>query len=282
MIGFLSAVPTTSPAVTVGSSVPTIPPAPYVTPVPSVTVPGSTGSGFTITSGQNLHATQSAVGLSAGILIVVALLAVLALLGVFVIIVVANRADPDPSGRRPQSVYFFAVSFVTIMTSIIGSTVVVSALVRFIGSHPNPISDSVARTVVLGGLITLVSTGLLVTHLRRGLTLALADPESTTPSRRIAQTYVAAVAFVVVVVLLVVTVLSVYLICALAGPGVFGSLGGRAIAGRYLIASVYVGAVSLTILWTHRNLVPPGLHFFGRRTGTEQLPAETPPSADVP
>jgi hypothetical protein len=141
MIGFLSAVPTTSPAVTVGSSIPTIPPAPYVAPAPTVTVPSGTGSGFSITSGQNLHATQSAVGLSVGILVVVAILAVLALLGVFVIIVVANRADPDPSGRRPQSVYFFAISFVTILMAIIGSMMIVVALVRFIGTHASPIGD---------------------------------------------------------------------------------------------------------------------------------------------
>ncbi|HXP33814.1 MAG TPA: hypothetical protein VN820_07325 [Acidimicrobiales bacterium] len=220
----------------------------------------------------------SLLGLLAGVLAVVA---VLALVGVLVIVVVANRADPDPSGRRPQSVYFFAVSFVTIVSAIIASTVVVSALVRLIGSHASPIADSIARSVVLGGLITLVSLFLLVTHLRRGLALALADPQSTTPSRRVGQSYVAAVAFVSVVLLLVVTVFSLYLIFALAGPGVFGSFGGHAPALRYLIDAVYLGAVLGVILWTHRNLVPPGLRLLGAGAG-RSAPAPPPVPAAPP
>ena len=193
---------------------------------------------------------------------------VLALLGGFVIVVVANRADPDPSGRRPQSVYFFAVSFVTILTSILGSTVVVVGLTRLIGSHPSPVANTVARTVVLGGLITLIAVVLLVTHLQRGLFLARSDPASTTsPSRRVGQSYVSAVAFLMVLVLLVTTVLTVYLVFSIVGPGVFGSFGGRAPVVRYLVITVYLAAVAATVLWTHRGLVPPGLHVWGGNGG---------------
>ncbi len=208
-----------------------------------------------------------------------ALVVVMAVVGVLVIVVVANRADPDPSGRRPQSVYFFAVSFVTLLTSIIGSSVVVSALVRLIGSHSSPIGNSIARLVVLGGLITLVSMVLLITHLRRGLVLV--GTESMSPSRRVGQTYVSAVAFLAVLVLLVVTVLSAYLVFAIAGPGVFGSFGGRVPAIRYLIDAVYLGVVAGLILWTHRNLVPPGLHVLGDGGGAAGLPGD-PPTAAVP
>ena len=248
-----------------------------------VTIPAYPGgSGGIQGGGSSVSVPSVGLGVSSvlGVLVdVLAVVAVLAIVGVFVIVVVANRADPDPSGRRPQTVYFFAVSFVTIVAVIIASTVVVSAPVRLIGSHGSPIADSIARTVVLGGLITLVSMFLLVTHLRRGLVLALADPESTTPSRRVGQSYVAAIAFVSVVVLLVVTVFSVYLIFALAGPGVFGSFGGRAPALRYLIDAVYLGAIVGTILWTHRNLVPPGLHLLGNGAGRHGLagqPARQP------
>ena len=211
---------------------------------------------------------------------VLAIVVVLALLGIFVIVVVANRADPDPTGRRPQSVYFFGVSFVTILTSIVGSAVVVSALTRFIGSHSRPISDSVARTVVLAGLVTLISVVFLVTHLRRGLTLARADAAVTSPSRRVGQTYVSAVAFLSVLVFLVVSVLAVYLVFVIGGPGVFGSVGGRAPAVRYLVEAVYLGVVAGVILGTHRNLVPPGLHVFGRNVGAGE-PGGGAPGAPV-
>ncbi len=201
----------------------------------------------------------------AGIVVdVLAIMILLALVGVLVIVVVANRADPDPSGRRPQSVYFFAVSFVTITTSIIGSTVVVWALVQLIGGHSGSITNSVARTAVLGGLVTLASLLLLVTHLRRGVALTRADGPSPNPSRRVGQSYVSAVAFLAVLSLLMVTVLGVYLIFAIAGPGVFGSFGGQTAALRTLVVAIYLGWVAVLVLWSHRNLVTPGLSFFDK------------------
>jgi hypothetical protein len=57
---------------------------------------------------------------------VVAVVVVPALIGFFVIAVVANRAGPDPSRRRPQRVYCFAVSFVTIQTDSSAATTVPS------------------------------------------------------------------------------------------------------------------------------------------------------------
>jgi hypothetical protein len=248
-----SAVPTTIPFPTGGSTIPGIPATP-TGPGPSF---GPTVSSAA-TGGLSL-------GSIAGVLVsALAIVVVLLLIGVFVIVVVANRADPDPSGRRPQSVYYFAVSFVTILTSIVGSAVVVWALVRLIGTHDSPIADAVARAVVLGGLVMLASLVLLVTHLRRGIDLARADPEGPGPSRRVGQSYVSAVAFVSMLVLLVVAILSVYLVFAIAGPGVFGSFGGRTSALRDLLLALYLGLVAVVVLRTHRSLVAPGLHLFGR------------------
>jgi hypothetical protein len=193
----------------------------------------------------------------------VAVLILLALVGVLVIIVVSNRADPDPSGRRPQSVYFFAVSFVTLTTSIIGSAVVVVSLIRFIGGHSSPIADSIARSLVIGGLITIVSFILLRTHLQRGLALVRADEGATTPSKRVGQSYVSAVAFVAILTLLIVSVFAVYLIFSIAGPGVFGSVGGRISTLRVFLETLYVADVALVVLWTHRNLIDPPLQIFG-------------------
>jgi hypothetical protein len=232
-----------------GGFSPSTPASPYVS-----------GSGFTDTS-NSLQTFTSLAGTFLEVLVVVALLS---FVGVFVIIVVSNRADPDPSGRRPQTVYFFAVSFVTIGTTIIGSAVVVVALVQLIGHHSGSITNTVARAAVIGGLITLVSAFLLSAHLRRGLEGARSQQPETNPSQRVGQSYVGAVAFISVSTFLLTVILSIYLLFALARPGVFGSFGGSTPIFRLLVVSIYLGGVSILVLWSHRNLVPPGLGFLGR------------------
>lgn len=246
--------------------------------VTAPTISGLTPGGFpTQGGGSSVSVSGTGLGLAplAGALIeVLAVLALLAIVGVFVIIVVANRADPDPSGRRPQSVYYFAVSFITLSTSIIGSAVVVSGVVRLVGSHSGSITNSVARTIVIGGLVTLISLFLLITHLRRGLVLARAEDAVPSPSQRIGQSYVSAVAFVSILSLLVIGVVAAYLVFALAGPGVSGSFGGRGPSARVLVVAVYLGVIAGVVLRSHRNLVPPGLHLFHGRhdAGAPQSP----------
>ena len=205
----------------------------------------------------------SFVGIAGIVGIVVEVLALfffMAIIGLVIIIVVANRADPDPSGRRPQSVYYFAVSFVTLVISIVGSIVVFVSLIQLIGHHSPGIGNATARSVVLGGLVTIASLVLLRPHLRRGVDLV--GSEVTNPSRRVAQSYVSAVCFLSILILLVTTIFVAYLIFVLAGPGVFGSLGGRTPAFRALLDALFVGAVAGFVLYTHRNLVSPGLQWF--------------------
>ena len=79
------------------------------------------------------------------------------ILAVFVVIVVANRAEPDPTGERPLAVYLFAVSFFSMFVVLFGTFAMVLGLVQLIGSHPavasvskHPVGDAVVRTVVLG------------------------------------------------------------------------------------------------------------------------------------
>ena len=217
---------------------------------------------------------------------VLGVLILVAVVGIFVIIVVANRADPDPSGRRPQAVYYFAVSFITLATTIVGSAVVVVGLVQLMGHHSGSINNPVARTVVVGGLIALISLFLLVTHLRRGLMLARAEDVMPSPSQRVGQSYVAAVAFVSMLTLLVTGIVIAYLIFALIGPGVFGSFGGRTPSLRYLIVAAYLGLVALAVLQTHRNLLQPRLRLFPR--GLHAVapkaapPAPEPPASEPP
>jgi hypothetical protein len=246
--------------------------------VASNSIPGGVSSG-------NLSIGGGGLGLGTvfeGLLEVLGVLILVAVVGIFVIIVVANRADPDPSGRRPQSVYYFAVSFITLATSIIGSAVVVIGLVRLVGHHSGSITNSTARTVVIGGLIALVSLFLLVTHLRRGLVLARAEDVLPSPSQRVGQSYVAAVAFVAMLTLLVTGVVIAYLVIALIGPGVFGAFGGRVASFRYLIVAAYLGLVALAVLQTHRNLLEPRLRLFPKSHYGGSSEAPPPPPVDPP
>lgn len=192
-----------------------------------------------------------------------AVLAVLSMVGILVIIVVANRADPDPSGRRPQSVFYFAASFVTLATTILGSAVVVSGVVVLVGNHSSSVSNSAARAILFGGLVTVISAFLLTLHLRRGLALARSDSASQGPSQRVGQSYVSSVAFVSVLSILVLGVFSVYLIFAITGPGLFGSLGNRSDTVRVFIVSAYLCVAAAAVLLTHRKLVKPDLDLFG-------------------
>jgi hypothetical protein len=238
---------------------------PNFTPLP-VTQGGTPGITYQGGGSSGVLTQSSGLGLSTFLGIFVdlfAVLAVLSMVGIFVIIVVANRADPDPSGRRPQSVFYFAASFVTLATTVLGSAVVVSGVVVLVGNHSNSVSNSAARAILFGGLVTLISAFLLTVHLRRGLALARADSEAQGPSQRVGQSYVSSVAFVSVLSLLVLGVFSVYLIFAIAGPGLFGLLGNRSDTVRVLIVAAYLCVVAGTVLWTHRKLVKPDLDLFG-------------------
>ncbi|HXA31822.1 MAG TPA: hypothetical protein VNV87_06155 [Acidimicrobiales bacterium] len=234
------------------------------------TIIGSNGGGTYHSSVQLVPASSGVGGLGSlvGVLIgLLGLVVLLAVVGVLVIVVAANRAEPDPSGRRPLSVYLFATSFIALIAAVVGSVTVVSSLVQLIGSHPgpslpgiHPIGDAAARGAVLGGLITVVSVAILVVHLRQGLLFARADGEAG-PSQRVARSYVAAVAFLSVLILLAGTVMGIYLLFEIAGPGIFGGGGGRIPAVRNLIIVAYVVLVADLILYTHRDLVTPGLRF---------------------
>jgi hypothetical protein len=224
------------------------------------TIPTSS-SGFTDTTSSAL----SILPIAAIVVEVLAVFTVMAVVGLFIIVVVANRADPDPTGHRPQAVYYFAVSFVTLVTTITGSVVVVFSLVQLIGNHGPGLGDATARSAVLGALIAVASGVLLRVHLARGVNLTQSD--ITNPSKRVGQSYVSAVAFLSVLILLAVTILAIYMVFALIGPGVFGSFGGRSAAGRFLIDAVYVGLVAGFVLRAHRNLVTPGLQLFRRPGG---------------
>jgi hypothetical protein len=172
---------------------------------------------------------------------------------VFIIIVVANRAEPDPRGLRPQSVYLFGMSFVTLMVTYTGTTLVVTSLLSFIGSHSSPIADGVARTVVIGGILVLIGGGALAFHGRKGIGNARGDGTPDGPNARILHTYASVVTFVFTVTLLVTFGVAVYILFQLVGPGIFGG-GNRTGSLRTLLDLVYVMLASGFVIMQHAKL----------------------------
>ncbi len=272
MSGVLGAVTTTIPGFPTGGTGPG-----FSSGSSTLTVPGasSTGSGV-------VNSVLGVSSIASALIEVVALVTVLSVVGIVVIAVVANRADPDPTGRRPQSVYFFMVSYVAITTAISGSAYVVAAILVLTAHHTASVGHDIDRLLLAGALVTIVSLCVLSVHVRRGLTLARADDSLSNPSKRVGQTYVAVVSFVSILVVLVTSVLAIYTLFAIAAPGTFGSFGGRGWAARVLIESVYLLLVATYLLWRHSSLLTPGLGIFARKVsgsgGIGSAPLGEPPA----
>lgn len=225
----------------------------------------------------------------------------LALLAILVVLVVANRADPDVTGRRPLAVYFFGVSFLALFATLFGSFAVVLGLVQLIGHHTgfsespalHPVGDAVARVAIVSGIITLVALAVLVVHIRRALEVSgRADPR-TGPLGRVAQSYVATVSFVAVLVTSAASVFVLYQLVRIIAPGVFQVTGTRVESLRPLLAAAYLALAALAILVLHMRLVPPDVRrgsFAGRHSltpahdqGSAMTAAPTyPPSGPFP
>jgi hypothetical protein len=212
---------------------------------------------------------------------------VVAVVGIFVIVVVANRAEPDPTGRRPLAVYYFAVSFLTLFAALFGSFGIVLGLVQLIGGHGgavagvgsaapavsglpalpgipepvaagvlHPVGDAVARTAVVSGIVLVVAAAVLFVHLRRGLAVSgRADPRLG-PVGRVGQTYIAATAFTALVIAVVSVVVTSYELARIVAPGVFEVPGPRVDTLRPLLAAAYLALAALAVLLTHLRLVP--------------------------
>jgi hypothetical protein len=157
-----------------------------------------------------------------------------------------------------------------------------------LGAGTHLVGDAVARAAVFGGIITVISVAVLMPHLRRGL--ALSSPDGT-PAKRVAQSYVSAVAFIAVLAAVVGLIVTIYAIFQIIAPGVFHSggatairsisfgparllapgkvlasggfhvqviagSGGRIPALRHLLTSLYFMLAATIILCGHLRLVP--------------------------
>jgi hypothetical protein len=205
------------------------------------------------------------------------------ILAVFVVIVVANRADPDPTGERPLAAYLFAVSFFSIFVVLFGTFAMVLGLVQLIGSHPgvasvskHPVGDAVARIVVLGAIIVAVAVVLLQTHLRRALALPDVGRRQPGPIFRVAQSYAASVSVASVFICAVSLVVFVYEVLRILAPGVFELSGTRIAAARVVLAALYLAFASAALVAAHARLLPAGRFGHPQPGGPLAAPPPTP------
>jgi hypothetical protein len=205
-------------------------------------------------------------GLTGGIFAVIAVaLALFSLiLLVPIIIIVANRAEPDQRGLRPQSIYLFGMSFVSLQLTFAGSVLIVTSLFSVIAPHYSPLTNAVARQVVIGSLFVVLFGAALLLHLRRGIETARGDGVVAGPNVRVMQSYAAVVGFIYFLQVLFSLGVAIYLVFALIAPGVFGSIGSdRSGTLALLLDLVYVMLASAYIVMAHSSIGPSALQ--GRR-----------------
>lgn len=209
----------------------------------------------------------NSLGFLAEVLVIVVLGVPLILGGLFVILVVANRADPDHTGRRPTVIYLFATSFVTLFITLFATYLIATKLFGLIGrristgNSLHPIGDAAARGSVIGVLIALATGAALYIHLRAATTISSAEEERTSPIGRIHASYLAAVSFVCVVIVIAAGVAAVYQLFPIAAPGVFAPGHGRSRVAplRALFPAVYLAVAAAAVLRAHWRAAPTAL-----------------------
>ncbi len=181
----------------------------------------------------------------------------------YLIIVVANRADPDPTGKRPITVYLVGAAFLFLWAAYIGSVVIISSLIGLIGTNygPSP-GDAAARGVTVGLLIALVAGLLHVMHFRKALELADGESDPSSPTKRVVRSYVAVVSFISMLVLVVVSITMLWTLFGIIAPGVYHAPK-RLDSFKNLLDQAYILFLSWFVFWGHQKIAPSSLRLFG-------------------
>jgi hypothetical protein len=224
-------------------------------------------------------ALSSLIGIGIAALLLIPLLGI----GVVVIAVVANRAEPDPTGRRPIAVYLFAASFFTLFVTMFATYGAVARLATLIGTAntdsnvdpgsssdsfsssggigsvvKHPVGDAVTRGVVLFGLVALVSGAACYLHLRAAGRISAPDVPHGGPVGRVRSSYVAAVPFLRVALAILFAIVAVYGVFQLISPAIFdpdGS-GARLPVLHSLLPALYFALLALLVLAAHLRWTP--------------------------
>jgi len=170
----------------------------------------------------------------------------------YIIIVVANRADPDPTGKRTNTIYHVGTAFLTLWLEVAGAITIFATLFALIGSGSN--SNITIRGITIGLLLFLVGGFVSHTQRRKAVELATSDSNEASPSKRIVRSYAAVVSFISVIVMVVVVLAAVWALLGLIAPGVYEATS-RTSDSRLLLDEATVLAVFAWVFSTHRRLV---------------------------
>jgi hypothetical protein len=122
------------------------------------------------------------------------------------------------------------------------------------------LTNSIARSVVIGGLLVLLFGAVLLLHLGRGIEVARGDGATTGPNLRVMHSYAGVVSFIYLLQLVFSLAVAIYLLFALVAPGVFGSLGSsRSGTLAMLLDLLYVMLASGYILMVHSSMGPSSI-----------------------
>jgi len=199
---------------------------------------------------------------------VVVLLIVLASVGsivTYIIIVVANRAEADPTGNRTSAIYHVGTAFVALWLEIAGVITIFVTLFALIGAgrttnfsnEVHPLGDSTIRGITIGLLLSIVGGYTALTHRAKAIDLASTDVLETSPSKRVVRSYAAVVSFISVIVVVITLLAFMWSVLGLIAPGVYET-GARIHDLRLLLDESTVLAVFGWVFSTHRHMV--GVH----------------------
>jgi hypothetical protein len=178
---------------------------------------------------------------------------------------VANRAEPDPSGRRTSAIYHAGTAFIALWLELAGVITIFVTLFGLIGAgstisfsgEVHPLGDATIRGITIGLLLSIVGGYTALTHRAKAIELAAGDESAASPSTRILRSYAAVVSFISVIVVVVTLLLFLWAILGLIAPGVYQT-GSRTDDLRLLLDEATVLAVFSWTFSTHRHLV--GVH----------------------
>jgi hypothetical protein len=194
---------------------------------------------------------------------------------VLIIVVVANRAEPDPRGLRPHSVYLFGMSFVTLQLLYAGLVLIATSLFSLIAPHDTPLNNVVTREVVIGALFVVIAGGAWVGHVTRGIAVARGE-DATGPNARVMKSYAGVVGFIYFLLVIFAFGISIYLLLSLIAPGVFGSIGSsRSGTLAALLDALWIMFISGVAVAIHSSLGPSALP---PRPAQPAQPAEPSPA----
>jgi hypothetical protein len=180
----------------------------------------------------------------------------------YIIIVVANRAEPDPTGKRTSAIYHVGTAFLTLWIEIAGVITFFATLFGLIGaggktygsSDVHPLLDATVRGLTIGLILSIVGGLVTLTHRGKAVELAESDSSEASPARRIVRSYAAVVTFISVLVMVVTVLVGLWSVLGLIAPGIYET-GSRTLDLRTLLDEATVLAVFAWVLSTHRRLV---------------------------